>query len=351
MVSFESDYNNGAHEAVLRALVDSNDEQSASYGADRFSDSAREKIRKACQAPDADIYFLTGGTQTNATVLSAILKPYEGVIALNSGHISVHEAGAVEYTGHKVLQMTASPSHGGKMTATDLDAFASGIENDPSREHCVFAGAVYITFPTEYGAVYSAAELAEIYEVCRKHSLKLYVDGARLGYGLEAAGNDITLPLLASHCDCFYIGGTKVGALCGEAVVFPRNNAPEHFFTIIKQHGALLAKSRTVGVQFDTLFTDGLYNRISRHAIAQAMKLKDLFKQRNIPFAIDSPTNQQFVILEDSYAASLMSKGILFEKWEQFDARKSVYRFVTSWATKDQDIAALASGMETMRTI
>ena len=347
MISFESDYNNGAHEAVLRALVDSNGEQSASYGADHFSESAREKIRKACPAPDADIYFLTGGTQTNATVLSAILKPYEGVIALNSGHISVHEAGAIEYTGHKVLQMTASPSSAGKMGAKDLDAFAPAIENDSSREHCVFAGAVYITFPTEYGSIYSAAELAELYEICRKHGLKLYLDGARLGYGLEAEGNDITLPFLASHCDCFYIGGTKVGALCGEAVVFPRNNAPEHFFTIIKQHGALLAKSRTVGVQFDALFTDGLYNRISRHAIAQAMKLKDLFKQRNIPLAIDSPTNQQFVILEDSYAASLMSKGILFEKWEQLDASKSVYRFVTSWATKDQDIAAFSSEMDT----
>lgn len=345
MISFESDYNNGAHETLLRALVDNNDEQSASYGTDRFSDSAREKIREACQAPDADIYFLTGGTQTNATVLSALLKPYEGVIALNSGHISVHEAGAVEYTGHKVLQMTASPSAAGKMTAKDLDAFASTIENDPSREHCVFAGAVYITFPTEYGAVYSASELAEIYEVCRKHSLKLYVDGARLGYGLEAEGNDVTLPFLASHCDCFYIGGTKIGTLCGEAVVFPRNNAPEHFFTIVKQHGALLAKSRTVGIQFDALFTDGLYNRISRHAISQAMKLKSLFAQHNIPLAIDSPTNQQFVILEDSYASSLMEKGILFEKWEQLDPGKSVYRFVTSWATKDQDIAALASEM------
>lgn len=346
MISFESDYNNGAHETVLRALVDSNGEQSASYGADRFSDSAREKIRKACQAPDADIYFLAGGTQTNATVISAILKPYEGVIALSSGHISVHEAGAVEYTGHKVLQMAVTSSDSGKMTAESLDAFASGIENDPSREHCVFAGAVYISFPTEYGTIYSAAELADLYEVCRKHGLKLYVDGARLGYALEAAGNDVTLPFLASHCDCFYIGGTKVGALCGEAVVFPRNNAPEHFFTIVKQHGSLLAKSRIVGVQFDALFTDGLYSRISRHAVSQAMKLKSLFEQRNIPFAMDSPTNQQFVILEDTYATSLMKEGILFEKWEQLDFGKSVYRFVTSWATKDEDISQLASSLE-----
>lgn len=346
MVSFESDYNNGAHEAVLKALIDSNNEQTASYGADRFSESAREKIRKACQSPDADIYFLTGGTQTNATVIASLLKPYEGVIALKSGHIAVHEAGAVEFTGHKVLQMENSPSNAGKMTAADLDDFASGIENEPSYDHCVFAGMVYISFPTEYGAIYSAEELADIYNVCRKHGLKLYVDGARLGYALEAAGNDVSLPFLASHCDCFYIGGTKVGALCGEAVVFPRSNAPEHFFTIVKQHGALLAKSRTVGVQFDALFTDGLYCRISRHAISQAMKLKNLFAQKHIHPAFDSPTNQQFVVLDDRYADGLMKKGILFEKWESKHNGSSIYRFVTSWATKDEDIALLASALD-----
>lgn len=345
MVSFESDYNNGAHEAVLKALIDSNNEQTASYGADRFSESAREKIRKACQSPDADIYFLTGGTQTNATVIASLLKPYEGVIALKSGHIAVHEAGAVEFTGHKVLQMENSPSNAGKMTAADLDDFASGIENEPSYDHCVFAGMVYISFPTEYGAIYRAEELADIYNVCRKHGLKLYVDGARLGYALEAAGNDVSLPFLASHCDCFYIGGTKVGALCGEAVVFPRSNAPEHFFTIVKQHGALLAKSRTVGVQFDALFTDGLYCRISRHAISQAMKVRELFAQKHIPLAMDSPTNQQFVILDDRYAAGLMEKGILFEKWEPGQDGSSVYRFVTSWATKDEDIDLLAAAL------
>lgn len=353
MVSFESDYNNGAHEAVLKALVDSNGEQTSSYGADRFSESARKKIREACQAPDADIYFLTGGTQTNATVIGAVLRPYEGVIAVRSGHIAVHEAGAVEFTGHKVLQMDSristtgsSPDvNAGKMNAEDLDKFAAEIENEPSREHCVFAGMVYITFPTEYGTIYSAAEISAIYDVCRKHGLKLYVDGARLGYGLEAGGNDVTLPFLASHCDCFYIGGTKVGALCGEAVVFPRNNAPEHFFTMVKQHGALLAKSRTVGVQFDALFTDGLYSRISRQAIAMAMKIKDLFKRKSIPFAIESPTNQQFVILDDSTAAGLTNAGILFEKWEQLRGGRSVYRFVTSWATKDEDIALLESAI------
>lgn len=354
MVSFESDYNNGAHETVLKDLLDSNGEQTSSYGADRFSESARAKIREACQAPDADIYFLTGGTQTNATVIDTLLRPYEGVIAVRSGHIAVHEAGAVEFTGHKVLQMENCPSvpgvpdaEAGKMKAGDLDKFATEIENEPSREHCVYAGMVYITFPTEFGTIYSATEISDIYEVCRKHNLKLYIDGARLGYGLEAEGNDVTLPFLASHCDCFYIGGTKVGALCGEAVVFPRNNAPEHFFTMVKQHGALLAKSRVVGVQFNALFTDGLYNRISRHAITQAMKIRNLFKLKNIPLAIDSPTNQQFVILDDSFAAGLTGAGILFEKWEALPGGRAVYRFVTSWATKDEDIAQLESAVTT----
>lgn len=343
MVSFESDYNNGAHESVLKALLDSNDEQSASYGADRFSESAKARIREACQAPEADIYLLTGGTQTNATVIGSLLKLYEGVIALRSGHISVHEAGAIEITGHKVLQMDGI---GGKMTAEGLDAFASTIESDPCSEHCVFAGMAYISFPTEYGTIYSAGELASIYEVCRKHNLKLYIDGARLGYALEAPGNDVTLPFLASHCDCFYIGGTKVGALCGEAVVFPRNNAPEHFFTMIKQRGALLAKSRLVGVQFDALFTDGLYNRISRNAITQAMKIRDLFAKWDIPPYMDSPTNQQFVLLDDRFADCLTQKGILFEKWEPSSGGRSVYRFVTSWATKDEDVDMLAGALE-----
>lgn len=351
MVSFESDYNNGAHKAVLKALTESNDVQTASYGADIFSESAREKIRKACQSPDADIYFLTGGTQTNATVISTLLKPYEGVIALSSGHISVHEAGAVEITGHKVLQIAATKSSlpdpdAGKMTADALDAFASEIENEPSRDHCVFAGMAYISFPTEYGTIYSAEELSSIYEVCRKHGLKLYIDGARLGYALEAEGNDVTLPFLASHCDCFYIGGTKVGALCGEAVVFPRNNAPAHFFTMIKQRGALLAKSRTVGVQFDALFTDGLYNSISRHAVSQAMKIRNLFIRHGIAPAIDSPTNQQFVTLDDRFAERLAGEGILFEKWESSCGGQSIYRFVTSWATKDEDVALLAEALD-----
>lgn len=355
MISFESDYNNGAHEAVLRALTESNDVQTASYGADRFSESAREKIRKACLTPDADIYFLTGGTQTNATVISTILKPYEGVIALPSGHISVHEAGAIEITGHKVLQMaapqpTASPDPDtGKMTAEALDSFASAIENEPSRDHCVFAGMVYISFPTEFGTIYSAKELDSIYTVCRKHGLKLYIDGARLGYALESAGNDVTLPFLASHCDCFYIGGTKVGALCGEAVVFPRNNAPAHFFTMIKQRGALLAKSRTVGVQFDALFTDGLYNRISRHAVSQAMKIRELFTRHGIAPAIDSMTNQQFFMLDDLFAERLAGEGILFEKWESAPGGRSIYRFVTSWATKDEELNLLAAALDHCR--
>lgn len=352
MVSFESDYNNGAHESVLKAIIDSNNEQTASYGSDRFSESAREKIRDACRTPDADIYFLVGGTQTNAAVIGTLLRPYEGVISLSTGHIAVHEAGAIEFTGHKVLQMNGHhvydgtpDANAGKMTAAELDSFVTEMENEPSLEHCVFPGLVYITFPTEYGTVYSAAELSAIRAVCLEHGLKLYVDGARLGYGLESEGCDVTLPFLAENCDCFYIGGTKVGALCGEAVVFPKNNAPDHFFTLIKQRGALLAKSRLAGVQFDALFTDGLYSRISRHAVAQAMKLRNVFSKHQIPLAIDSPSNQQFVILDDSSASALTDAGILSEKWEALAGSKSIYRFVTSWATSDDDIAQLDAAL------
>ena len=244
MVSFESDYNNGAHPSVLKHLVETNDEQSSSYGSDRFSENARRLIREATQCPDADIFFLVGGTQTNSTVISALLRPYEGVISVPSGHIAVHEAGAIEITGHKVLEI---PGRKGKIVPKNLEAEILKMEQDPNACHMVIPGMVYITFPTEYGTLYTAKELEAIYSICREHNLLLYIDGARLGYGLSAAVNDVSLPFLASHCDCFYIGGTKVGALCGEAVVFPRGNAPEHFFTMTKQRGALLAKSRLVG--------------------------------------------------------------------------------------------------------
>jgi len=350
MISFESDYNNGAAEEVLRALIDTNGEQSASYGADRFSESARRRIREACGTPDAQVFFLAGGTQTNQVAISGLLQSYEGVVAVKTAHIAAHEAGAIEYSGHKVLQMEG---HEGKMDTAELEGFLCEIENEPSADHCVYAGMVYITFPTELGTIYSAGEIAEIHRICRKHGIPLYIDGARLGYGLAAsrsvAGDyggsreaPVDLPFLASHCDCFYIGGTKQGALCGEALVFPNGDAPRHFFTCIKQRGALLAKSRCVGVQFDALFKDGLYLQLSEHAIRQAMKLRKLFSDAGVPFYIDSPTNQQFVILDDSRAKAIMDAGILFEKWVPLGSGRSSYRFVTSWRTTDSDIAALA---------
>ena len=342
MVSFESDYNNGAHPSVLKHLVETNDEQSSSYGSDRFSENARRLIREATQCPDADIFFLVGGTQTNSTVISALLRPYEGVISVPSGHIAVHEAGAIEITGHKVLEI---PGRKGKIVPKNLEAEILKMEQDPNACHMVIPGMVYITFPTEYGTLYTAKELEAIYSICRVHNLLLYIDGARLGYGLSAAVNDVSLPFLASHCDCFYIGGTKVGALCGEAVVFPRGNAPEHFFTMTKQRGALLAKSRLVGAQFEALFTDNLYFEISKHAIAMATTMKGIFIKAGIQLWNDSPTNQIFVVLDRQMIERLKSRGILFEIWEPVDDTHKLCRFVTSWATRFEDIFLLEKGL------
>lgn len=341
MISFESDYNNGAHPAVLRSLINTNDSQSASYGFDEWSESARKKIREACQCPDADIYFLVGGTQANATVIDGVLTGYEGVIAVDTGHINVHESGAVEANGHKIIIL---PSHNGKMRANDLKDFHERFFADPVFEHMVIPGIVYITFPTELGTVYSKEEIADLYALCQQFEVPLFIDGARLGYGLVSNGCDFDLPWLARHCDVFYIGGTKVGALCGEAVVFPRNNAPRHFFNIIKQHGALLAKSRLAGAQFDALFTDGLYFRIARHAIDMAMQMRKLFTDAGIPIK-ESPTNQQFVTLSSKQIQTLR-QTIAFETWEPIDTDRTLCRFVTSWATTEADLAALSDAIK-----
>lgn len=334
--SFESDYNNGAHPLVLQHLIDTNTMQSQSYGFDAWSEQARNKIRTACQCPDADIFFLVGGTQTNATVIDGMLQTYEGVIAVQTAHINVHESGAVEASGHKVITL---PSHGGKMDAGELEAWLKAFHADPTLEHMVIPGMVYITFPTELGSVYTAKEIEEILSVCRKYELKLFIDGARLGYGLASSECDFNLSWLAHHCDAFYIGGTKVGALCGEAVVFPRGNAPRHFMNIVKRHGALLAKSRLTGVQFDALFTDNLYQNIAQHAISMAMKVRKLFTDAGIPLR-NSSTNQQFVELTNKQMEQLM-QGVLFETWEPLDANHTLCRFVTSWATTEEDLQAL----------
>ena len=344
MTSFESDYNNGAHSLVLRSLIETNNTKSSSYGSDVWSEQAREKIRQACQTPDADIFFLVGGTQTNTTVIDGVLTGYEGVIAVESGHINVHESGAVEAFGHKVITL---PAHDGKMTAEDLHTFHDRFYADSSYEHMVIPGIVYITMPTELGTIYKASEIESIYNLCQEYEIPLFIDGARLGYGLMAEGCDFDLPWLAHHCDVFYIGGTKQGALCGEAVVFPRHNAPRHFFNIIKQHGALLAKSRLAGVQFDALFTNNLYFELSKHAIQKAMQLRQLFITAGIPIK-ESPTNQQFVVLSNDQKQQLMSH-VLFETWEPVDANHTLCRFVTSWATTDEDMKTLEDALHSLQ--
>lgn len=339
MISFTCDYAEGAHPLILKALCDTNMEQLPGYGNDPYCLRAKEKIRRACGCPEADIHFLVGGTQTNATVIAALLRNYEGVLAAETGHIGVHEAGAVEYTGHKVLPL---PQHQGKIRAEELKAWLKTYYADANHEHMVFPGMVYISFSTEYGTIYSRAELEAIHGVCQEYGLPLFIDGARLGYGLASLQSDLDLPALASLCDVFYIGGTKVGALCGEAVVFPRGNAPAHFMTTVKQHGALLAKGRLLGIQFDTLFTDDLYGKISRHAIDMAEKLKEILRRKGIPFFLESPTNQQFVILSNREIERLKPL-VGFDFWEAFDADHTVVRFATSWATPQENLDKLAA--------
>lgn len=333
-LSFSCDYLEGAHPAILQRLCETNFAQTAGYGTDEYCESAREKIRAACGAPNAEIHFLVGGTQTNATVIDALLRSYEGVIAADTGHISVHEAGAIEFGGHKVLTL---PQENGKITASQIRALLDQYEDDANRDHTVMPGMVYLSQPTEYGTLYSKKELAAISALCREKRLPLYIDGARLAYALACPENDVTLRDLAALCDIFYIGGTKCGALLGEAVVIPQPGLIPHFFTIIKQHGALLAKGRLLGIQFDTLFTDGLYLRLSRHAIAMAARLKEVFARHAIPMACLSPTNQQFVILSPSQYDVLIAQ-VAFEIWERHADGTLTCRFVTSWATTDADI-------------
>ena len=337
MISFECDYNNGAHPKVIENLVKYNDVRATPYGFDEFSDRAKELIRKACGLPDAQVFFLTGGTQTNATTIDSILYQYEGVICVETGHINVHEAGAVEFTAHKI---TTLPQELGKMNPQVLDQYLDDYMHDGNKEHAVYPGLVYITFPTELGTLYTAQELDEIYRICQRYDIPLYIDGARLGYGLTADGCDVTLPYLARHCDVFYIGGTKIGAWCGEAVVFTNRRAHKHFFSIQKQHGAVIAKGALIGLQFEALFTDDLYLKISRHAIEMAMRMKEIFHRKGYEFYIDSPTNQQFIILPNTEVDRL-SRDIEFTHWGQADKHHTICRFVTSWATTAEELDTL----------
>ena len=340
-LTFASDYMEGAHPLILKRLAETNLEKSSGYGTDNYSESAREKIRAACGTPEADVFFLAGGTQTNAVMIGALLRPWQGVISARSGHVSVHEAGAIEYTGHEVLEVEQAD---GKIRPETLSAYLAAYYADGSHEHMTFPGMVYVSHPTEYGTLYTKAELEGIAAVCREYGLRLFLDGARLAYGLMSRNTDLTLQDIARLCDVFYIGGTKAGALCGEAVVFTKGNMPPHFLTSVKKRGALLAKGRLLGVQFDALFTNDLYFRIGKHAIDMAEKMKDIFRARGIPFFIDSPTNQQFVILENE-KLDRIAQQVAFEVWEKPDESHTVVRFAAGWSTTEEDLAVLDAAL------
>ncbi|EJO23382.1 beta-eliminating lyase [Selenomonas sp. FOBRC6] len=336
MLSFGSDYMEGAHPEILQRLIETNMEQTAGYGLDEYSDMAREKIRKACRAPHAEIHFLSGGTQVNRIVISALLRPYEGVIAADTGHITVHEAGAIECGGHKVL---ALPHTDGKLTARAIEECLRSFHEDANHDHMVRPGMVYISHPTEYGTLYTMDELEVISVICRANRIPLFLDGARLAYALGCPVSELTLPAIARLCDAFYIGGTKCGALFGEAVVFPKSDTVPHFFTIVKQSGALLAKGRVLGIQFDTLFTNGLYERGGAHAIAMADRIRAALTEKGYTLASDAPTNQIFLALSPDQLAHLSAHvGMVF--WEK-QGNVTVMRIATSWATQEEDVTRL----------
>lgn len=337
MLHFDNDYNKGAHPALLEALLVTNDEGLSGYGTDVYTERAVEKIRQVTQCPHAQVTFLAGGTQTNQLVINSMLASYEGVIAADTGHIAVHEAGAIEFSGHKVLTL---PHKEGKLEAGTVRTYLENFYADETHSHMVFPGMVYISHPTEYGTLYSKKELEELSSLCQEYKIPLFLDGARLGYGL-AAETDIDLPILADLVDVFYIGGTKMGALMGEAVVFTKENQPRHFATIVKQHGALLAKGRVIGVQFDRLFTDNLYFQLGQHAIDRAKEMIAVLKEKSYRFYLESPTNQQFVIVANEELDRLKSLGISYGFWEKYDENHTVIRFATSWSTTKEDIRSL----------
>ncbi|MBW3091530.1 aminotransferase class I/II-fold pyridoxal phosphate-dependent enzyme [Bifidobacterium sp. 82T10] len=341
MLSFENDYSCGATPEILTRLAETNATTFPGYGSDDICASAKAKIREACGAPDADVWFLVGGTQTNQTVIDAITPPYAGVVAAATGHVNVHEAGAIEASGHKVL---ALPHHDGKIDATELNEYCATFYADANYEHMVFPGCVYVSQATEYGTLYTKAELEAIAEVCHAYRMPLFVDGARLGYALTATGNDVTLEDLARIADVFYIGGTKVGALFGEAVVFTHHgdysDTPRHFLTLIKQHGALLAKGWLLGLQFDTLFTDNLYLRIARHANEAADRIRDVLRDKGCTLTFEAPTNQIFITLDEPTRERL-EEHVRLGFMERADESHTVMRICTSWSTTDEQVDEL----------
>jgi len=337
MIYFHNDYSEGCHEKVLQKLIETNLEQTPGYGTDDYCKSAAEKIKKCCGREDVDVHFLVGGTQANLTVIDAALRPHQGALCAVSGHINVHETGAVEATGHKVLPL---PSDDAKITAEQIAQAVDAHRNDDSFEHMAQPKLVYISSPSELGTLYSLKELEEISCVCREKGLFLFLDGARMGYGLAARDYDVTLADIARLCDVFYIGGTKVGALFGEAVVITNPVLKEDFRYIIKQHGGMLAKGRLLGVQFDALFTDNLYFEISAHAVEMADRIRDCFDELGVAYLVPGITNQIFPILPDELLAQL-SQNFMFTEMERVDEHHRCVRFCTSWATKPENVEAL----------
>ncbi|MFS5461558.1 beta-eliminating lyase-related protein [Streptococcus agalactiae] len=337
MLHFENDYNKGAHPELLNALIETNDQGLSGYGTDSYCQQAADKIREVCSCPQAEVEFLVGGTQTNQVVISSMLASYEGVIAAETGHVSSHEAGAIEFSGHKVLTL---PSHNGKLLASEVATYIETFYADGNYQHMVFPGMVYISHPTEYGTLYSKAELEELSKICKHYQIPLFIDGARLGYGLSAKDTDVDFPTIAALSDVFYIGGTKMGALAGEAVVFTKKNRPKQFTTIVKQHGALLAKGRLLGLAFDRFFTDNLYLKIGKHAIDLAEELKIILEEKGYSFYLKSPTNQQFIIVENTKLADL-AKNVAYSFWEKYDDHHTVICLATSWSTSREDVTAL----------
>ena len=337
MIRFAGDYEEGACPQIMAALAATNMEQHPGYGEDVHCDRARALIKKAIGRPDALVQFLVGGTQTNQTVIAAALRPFQGVIAAQTGHINVHETGAIEATGHKVL---ALPDPEGKVRAAAVDAYVKGHWADPTHEHMVQPAMVYISHPTEGGLLYSRAELEALRKVCDAHGLYLYLDGARLGYGLVSPETDVSLPDIARLTDAFYIGGTKVGALFGEAVVLLHPALQKDFRYMIKHQGGMLAKGRLLGIQFEQLFTGDLYTRMAKNAVDLAMVLRDALREKGIEFLYESPTNQQFPILPDGVVEEL-SDRYFFESWGRVDEGHTAVRICTSWATPRESVEAL----------
>jgi threonine aldolase len=337
MIRFECDYAEGAHTQILKRLEDTNFEQTKGYGEDEHCENARRIIRRLCENKTADVHFLVGGTQTNTTIIAAILRPHQGVMSADSGHINVHETGAIEATVHKVL---ALPAEEGKLTASQVKQMYTEHWNDANHEHMVQPGMVYLSNPAESGAIYTKQELQLLSEVCRTYGLPLFMDGARLGYGLAAKNNDLTIPDIAKLCDIFYIGGTKVGALFGEAVIITNDRLKKDFRYFIKQRGGMLAKGRLLGIQFETLLGDGLYFEISRHAVQMAMMIREAFQSKGILFLCKSPTNQQFPILTKEQIR-ILSEKYAFELWTNINENYAAVRFCTSWATRKEDVQTL----------